>query len=174
MKPRSIATLLVVCFLASLMLTAVSVLVHLGQHGDDIRMEDLAAGHLGAMFAGPTFWSCYPSFPPPTSLIDYPAVCLFGSLFAASFYVVRIKLRKSLTAVSIVTLAIGAVLYALGVFALHYDPVEIDQSGPWLAVMLLGVLYASATSAALVTWNAARQNRDAASFDSRSSWLQSH
>ncbi|MHC4176334.1 MAG: hypothetical protein ACYSWU_02440 [Planctomycetota bacterium] len=84
-------------------------------------------------------------------LIDYYVMFLVGGLVTATVYVLRIKLQKPLGAVSIALLTLGAVPYAQGVFALQAGKMGVDQCGPWLVVMLLGVLYASLAAAVLAT-----------------------
>jgi hypothetical protein len=85
------------------------------------------------------------------ALIHCHVMFLVGGLVTATVYILRFKLRKPLSAVSIVTLTLGAFPYALGMLVLQCSAVEADVCGPWLAVMLLGVLYASLATAVLAT-----------------------
>lgn len=151
MKTATAATLVMGLLVASVMLTAVSVLGNLDQQSDDIRMEDLAAGRLGPMLSGPTLLARYPSFPRPMALFHIYSMFLVGGLVAASMYVLRIRLRKPLGAVSIAALALGVVPYALGMFVLQTGSADAKVCGYWVAVMVCGVLYASLTAALLAS-----------------------
>ena len=58
-------------------------------------------------------------------------------------------LKKPLVAASIACLLLGVLPYAQGLFVLQTVELEASEVGPWLALMLLGVLYASLASALL-------------------------
>ncbi|MCA9217160.1 MAG: hypothetical protein KDB27_29025 [Planctomycetales bacterium] len=146
MKILTAITLLLGVFIASVMATSVSVLSSLDA-ANDIRIDDLTSGNLFPMFAGPTLWNQYPSLPPTISVISFYPLMLVGTSAAAVFYMVRVRLQMPLGIASALILILGAIPYAQGYFVLQTYTPEPHEAGPWIAVMLLGVLYSSVVAA---------------------------
>jgi hypothetical protein len=149
MRNSSVATLTMALFIATTMLTAVSVLSRMDEPSEDICLENLASGRLGPLLFGPTLWSQYPSFPDPMALANDYVLFLVGGLVAVAVYVSRFKFQRTLGATSLVVLALGAIPYVQGLFVLRSSEVEPAECGSWVAVMILGVLYASLAAAVL-------------------------
>jgi len=148
-KVLTILTLVLALFVASVALTSISLLASLCDPADDIRLEELAAGKLGRMWTGPSLWSAYPTVPPLSAMLDNHAIMLTAAVIAAIVYVLRIRLALPLGLTSLAVLLAGAVPYSLGRMALMSGPVRPDECGPWLAVMVVGVLYFSVAGATL-------------------------
>ena len=159
MKTASAITLGLALFIASVMLTSASLLSDL-KLTDDIRLDELMTGRLGSMFTGPTLWSRYPSFPRPMVAIQWYGMLLVGGVVATAFYALRIKLKKPLGTVSIAVLILSAVPYALGLLVLQSNTVA-SLSGPWLVVMIFGVLYSSLAAAVLAVMELANWHKNA-------------
>jgi len=149
MKTASATTLVLALFIASVMLTSVSLLGNLDQANSDIRIDELVTGRLGSLFTGPSLWSRYPSFPRPMAAFDLFSMLLVGAVVTTTFYVLRTKLKKPLATVSIAVLILSAVPYALGLLVLQSNTIDVRQCGSWVAVMILGVLYSSLAAAVL-------------------------
>jgi hypothetical protein len=133
------------------MLTTVSLLGNLDLPSEDIRMQDLCAGRLGPMFSGSTLWSRYPSLPSLGAFIHLRVMLLVGGLVTTAVYILRFRLHKPFGAVSIVALTLGAIPYAMGMLVLRCNVVDARACGAWLAVMVLGVLYAGLAAGVLAT-----------------------
>jgi hypothetical protein len=149
MKTLSVLTLILALFVASVVFTAVSVLCAWDAPSDDLRLEDLAVGRLHPMLLGPTLWSRYPNAPPLSALIDYLALSIAVPPIVAAVYLLGARRRLPLGWVAVAVLPLGLIPYGLGTLILRAGNFPPDTSGPWLAVMLLGVLYASCASALL-------------------------
>lgn len=159
MKFLSAIVLAVSLFVALTVVSAVTVLSSMDGTEYDIHMEDLTAGRLGPMFMGPTLWANYPLFT-PTRLMYTTVVgnfanpysfVLVNGLFFATVYLMRWKGRMPWALVSVVTLGLGIIPYVQGRIVLHDGTAPPEVCGPWVATMLLGVLYASVLAAVVAS-----------------------
>ena len=144
-KRLSIAILLACFVLCSLISTGVSLLLNLQSPGD-VNLDKIMQGHLLHVLGTGTFWSLYPSLPPLQSMVHSVACFLTVPLLAGAYYLLRHRRRCEFSTVALVSLLVGAVPYAVGRLALCQG-LEPESVGPWVATMLLGLLYAGLTGA---------------------------
>ncbi len=113
---------------------------------NEVQQQQIMHGRIESWAQSRTTWSRFPTLVPLTRakvLYDLQALYLTVPLFLAAYYTLRIKGKHSLLTVGVACLGLGAIPYAVGRLALLYNT-DITNSGPWVAVMLMGILYATA------------------------------
>ncbi len=148
MKLLSVLTFVLGLFVASVALTGIALLCSLC-NPTEIDFNRLLAGELWPLWTGTWLWSQYPSTPPLSAMIDYYAILVAVAMITPIVYLVRLRLKMSLGVTGLAVLSAGMVPYALGKIAFRAGPLEPNECGAWLAVMLVGVSYFSAVAAVL-------------------------
>ena len=149
-KQSAALVLLLSIFAGSVLVTAVAGLCSCSSE-DLLVLERAGAvqGHLAPLFASSFVWSRYPAAPNHlTALADQRALLTTIPLLLIALYFARIRGRRPFPLLIVICLAVALVPYAVGMIALH-DNTLLERTGPWLAVMLLGPLYALAACAVI-------------------------
>ncbi len=143
MKRRAVLILLLVMFAVSVLLAAVEGFRNCSaEDGLVLERAGVFQGHLAPLFATSFVWSKYPAVPnAPTALVSEKAFVLTIPLLLVALYFARVRGRRPFPLRIAVCLAVALVPYAAGVIALHNNTVA-EKAGAWLAVMILGPLYA--------------------------------
>lgn len=131
--------------LGTMMGTAVTVLGRLDGPTPDIQREMLSRGQLWGLLTGPTLWQSYPQVTSPLALWNgFTASLVIALVGGVLLWAWRGGWRASSAGVSL--LLLGAIPYTCGAVALADGSMAPEHSGPWVAVMILGVFYASCAS----------------------------
>jgi hypothetical protein len=159
---RKINVLVVIgCLLiGSIVLSGISMLMNFDKPGE-IDMDKLSQGRMGHILLTSTFWSQYPSSPAVEKfcvLFQLRAFLLTGPFIFGAYYFLRYRKKCSFLMVGLASLLAGFVAYLTGWVALigNTDP---SNCGPWVATMLIGVLYSTLACAAFVGAGIARNIR---------------
>jgi hypothetical protein len=104
-------------------------------------------GNVLPMFLGHTLWSRFPSLPPISAVLDWWTMAVMVGVTGLIVFVVRFRMNGSWIMVGLLTFLSTMVPYAIGALMLRGNE-DISLCGPWLAVMLLGGLYAQLAAAA--------------------------
>ena len=140
-------SILFFCLLASSVIVSfIYLLMNMGRV-IDIDIDLLTEGRILHVFAASEFWLDYPAFIPLEYIqviIDFRAFFLTVPLIAYIYYLLRHKMKYSLHTTGLGVLTAGLVPYFSGMLVLtgNTDP---SRCGPWLATMVLGLLYAIIT-----------------------------
>lgn len=165
MRFVSLLTALCALFVASLMLTATSVLTALDGPSADICIEDLESGRLFAMFTGPTLWNRYPEIPAdPSAVLDHYAIAFSLGLAVVCVLLVRSRFGVSSRAVAIFSLVAGIIPYTIGAAVLRSTSHSPGESGMWVSLMIHGVFYSACISLVVSFVDRCRTNRARASY----------
>ena len=134
------------CFLlGTLVFTAIDHLMNV----NDISLaekDNLIHGRMEPWHWSNAMWEKYPTIMPLSEyevLVDKKAFLIIGPVVLGLYYFLRLRQKFSLLTLGVVCLAMGAIPYVWGRTALLYNTVP-DNAGPWIALMLTGVLYATA------------------------------
>ena len=113
------------------------------------QFDQLVAGELHAILSNDTFWTCclQPDLPRPLWFLDWKAAILVFPLMAAVWLGMRRRVKYPCIAMGAACLLLAVVPYAVGA-AIARGTLEPSEVGPWLAVMLIGPLYACLASVA--------------------------
>jgi len=144
---RKLAHLVVILFCVCLGLMLVTMMDYLMSTNEisKTRQEQLMQGRIESWVLSETMWSRYPALvplPQMKGLYSTKALLMTVPLFFVLYYALRLKRKYSLFTVGLFCLGTGAIPYAIGRLALLYNT-DIANIGPWVALMLLGVLYAT-------------------------------
>jgi hypothetical protein len=146
MKRLAALVLLLSVFAVSVLLTTVEGFRNLNNEKDGFLVENVGAlrGHVAPLLATSFVWSRYPAAPAhPTALISEKAFLLTVPLLLVALYFARIRGRRPFLFQVAVCLAVAPVPYVVGTITLHGGTItDRAEIGPWLAVMILGPLYA--------------------------------
>ena len=142
---RRVFSLIMVCisgFIASVMLTALSLYVNKDPVFQSLTTQQIVTGTLHPLLLTKAFWSAYPQLPPITALIHIPTLIFVGLILLTLW--TRFGLRKEMSSIGIALLSQGAaaVPYAVGLWALT-DNASQAYAVKWVSLMLLGVVYCS-------------------------------
>ena len=113
------------------------------------QFDQLGSGELHVILFNDAYWTCclQPDLPRPLWFLNWKAGVLVFPLMAAVWLGMRRRLQYPCVAMSGVCLFLGIVPYAVGA-VIARGTLETSEVGPWLAVMLIGPLYACLASAA--------------------------
>ena len=113
------------------------------------QFDQLVSGELHVILFNDAFWTCclQPDLPRPLWFLDWKAAALVFPLMAAVWLGMRRRLQYPCVAMGGVCLFLGIVPYAVGA-VIARGTLETSEVGPWLAVMLIGPLYACLASVA--------------------------
>ena len=143
MKKNITITLLTTCLLAgSVLINSIDCLTNLSGPGD-LDLNRLIKGHIVQMFHSRSVWSNYPALVHPENwsiFINLKAIMITAPGFFCVGYFLGRKKKQSFITLSLACLSVGFIPYFLGLFALHNNTVP-ENAGPWIAIMLLGLLY---------------------------------
>jgi len=145
-KQSAALILLLSVFAVSVLLTTIEGYHNLGDNEDARLCERLGVfqGHVAPMFATSFVWSRYPAAPNHlTALVDRRAFLTTIPLLLIALYFARIRGRRPFPLLIAICLAVAAVPYITGMIMLRGGTMnDLQYVGRWLAVMLLGPLYA--------------------------------
>ncbi len=146
MKRLASLLLLLIVFAVSVLLTTIEGFHNLGDNEDARLCERLGVfqGHVAPLFATSFVWSRYPAAPNRLSaLVDERAFLITVPLLLFAVYFTRIRGRRPFPLLIAICLAVAAVPYIAGMIMLRGGTMDdLQHVGRWLAVMLLGPLYA--------------------------------
>lgn len=145
---RKLAYLALIMFCVCLGLMLVTMMDYLVSYQglSKVQQEQLVHGQIESWVLSEALLSRYPALSPLTQvreLYSGKALLMTVPLFFVGYYVLRLRGKYSLFTVGLVCLGAGVIPYAAGRLALLYNT-DITNSGPWVALMLLGVFYAAA------------------------------
>ena len=146
MRLGTVTILIVAIAIGSITITAISLLVNLTN--DDmvpphLTHENLAAGKAHHLFLASEMWQRYPALPKPfLAFVDLRWGVLMLLIGGGAMCLGRRIYQWSYSLVGLTCLLSGAIPYTVGAFTLA-DNTAPDAAGPWLACMLLSVLYGS-------------------------------
>ncbi len=111
------------------------------------QFGQLLSGELYVIIFSDTFWTrcLQPDLPRPSWFLDWMAAGLVFPLMVAVWLGVRRRLKHPCVAMGAVCLLLGIVPYAVGAVMVR-DTSSPSEVGPWLALMLIGPLYACSAS----------------------------
>ena len=145
-KQSAALILLLSVFAVSVLLTTIEGYHNLGDNEDARLCERLGVfqGHVAPLFATSFVWSRYPAAPNHlTALVDRRAFLTTIPLLLIALYFARIRGRRPFPLLIAICLAVAAVPYITGMIMLRGGTMnDLQYVGRWLAVMLLGPLYA--------------------------------
>jgi hypothetical protein len=108
-----------------------------------IPMNDIMMGNLSSFVSSNYFWTFYPDVLLHRAMfVSFEMICLMGLLILGMFYQLRIRWHTSWLTVSLACLICGIVPYVVAKLVFLYGNLTVQDTGMWLAFMLLGILYA--------------------------------
>lgn len=139
----SIVILVVSLFLITIILNVVNWLAGDIEPVEGLDFDALGRGNVHQMVMTGHFWQTYPSVGPFHLLINATAFFFSSILVLSAFYFLALRKKRPLTHVSLACLASGLIPYLTGMFALAVwtDHFTAQNCGPWIAFMLIGMLY---------------------------------
>ncbi len=141
-KLIALIILLTAWLLATLDLTFVRFLSEL-DNPISIDLDQLMHGNILHILATGAFWQIFPALPQPDRLmilVDVKSFLLTAPLFAAAAYFLACRRRTSFILMSLISLLTTLVPIITALVVLHGNN-QPETCGPWVAVMLLGLLY---------------------------------
>lgn len=133
---------------------AVNVLANLDEPSADFSVEALAVGNLWGLFSSRSAWVAAPiEFSTLLHCVDLYSLMLVVGMVATVVFVMRMKQRMSWTAVSLACLVAGSMPYVDGWLVLRQGTTSPSECGPYLAMMLLGLLYGAIFAATFALWD---------------------
>jgi len=137
MRYVSVAVLVVVLVCASVVVNVMDWLHHV--EGSDASLAGLIRGELGPVFLTARVWQRLP-VASPSFLVDWRAFLVSAAFVALSVWVVRVHFKRSWLATGVCVLVAVGPVYVGARFAL-WENTDPSRAGPWLALVLLTLLY---------------------------------
>lgn len=156
MKPLATTVLLLSLVGVSVLLTAVAGLCDVSAD-DVLDLDALATGRVSSIF-GSFLWSRYPAMPPLSAIFEWRAILIILGAFVPCWRVLSGQ-RRTRKLLLLAAPATGFLPFFLGELVLRGNT-DLSQAGPWLATMLLGVMYGLILSVILATFELCRRSRN--------------
>ena len=150
MKLSAIVVLAFALFWAALTTSAVRTLAEFtGFSVPHLTKSNLVTGKAHHVYLADETWQRFPAAPwPMAPLIDLRAFGIVAAVVLAVIYVGRFTLRLPWSVAGLCVMAASALPYALGARILASNT-ALATAGPWLATMLMSLLYGSVACAVL-------------------------
>jgi ABC-type sulfate transport system permease subunit len=141
---RAAIVVILALLMAGLAISTISMLTQLEQYQPPHVTESiLARGQIFHLFLAEATWQNFPALPfPLMNYLDLPVFVFVAMVIAAVFLVNRYKLRVTLTTSGLLALAFSLTPCFAGMMFLSTNS-DAGASGPWLAAMILSILYGS-------------------------------
>lgn len=146
MRLATVTILIAAIVVGSITTTAISLLVNLS-HDDmvppHLTHDNLVTGKAHHLFLASQMWQRYPAPPTPfMAYVDLRSGLIMLFIAGGAMCLGRCIYRWSYSLVGLICLLSGAIPYTVGTATLA-DNTAPETAGPWLACMLLSVLYGS-------------------------------
>ncbi|MCF7958398.1 MAG: hypothetical protein K9M57_08125 [Phycisphaerae bacterium] len=151
-KKNALLTCSASVFILAAVMTAVTRLMNLETVSYD-EAQSIIQGRIGCWFFQADFWSTFPTLPSIHQLqilINPRALLITLPLLGFTIYLLRVRENLSFAKTAIACQTMAIVPWIFGMMALNGNTAP-ETAGPWLAVMLLGVFYATLTCCALAS-----------------------